>query len=425
MDEYTVAAGILHDIEELSDFTLEDLEQEIHPKVFNKIQGITKLKTFTTKRSDAIYYERIRNLLVTAVNDPSVVVIRLAEKLHNLQTIKALPRKDQIKIAEKALHIYAPLAEQIGMQKLKRELDNHAFKVIDPKTYENISSFYSDKLASEQDLVDKFTKELQKIADKVGISDAVVYGRQKHVYSIYRKWKSPKYKNKPLSKFLEDLHDHIAFTILTNTQEECYAVLSELHASYDFLPEELDDYIKNPKPNGYRAIQTTILIRPDLKAEVQIKTKQMHEYNEYGPASHIFYKLYGSKKRPSDVRIKHMKALMQWRQNALDNPETEINEALESPHIYVLTPKGDIKELPKDSTPIDFAYKVHTTLGDRLKRAYVNDKLVPLTYKLKTGDVCRIEAFANKNTVNPDWLRIAKTAFARNCIRKALSKTRP
>lgn len=422
VDEYTISAGLLHDVIHETDLTIPDIADDFDQNVVNIISGISKIKTYTTKQSEKVYAENLRNLFLATTQDPRVVLIRLAEKLHNIQTVHCLPIEKQRIIAQKAIDIYAPLADLLGVQKYKRGLEDNAFLILLPTEYTAISSFFEAHIGEHNTIVETTVRTITNLLTKVEINHNV-FGRIKNYYSTYKKYFLKKYNSLSFEDYLVDLHDKVAFTILCTDTSDCYRALSAIHRTYAYSENEYTDYIDKPKINGYRGIHTTINIGTGLTCEVHIKTHDMHEYNEYGPPSHAYYKLEGREKsaytKTPEEKIAQIKELIRWKDMSLTQPKTVLSSF--QSHIYVFTPKADVIELPKGATPIDFAYRIHTKIGNNMRGAYVNGKFVSINHTLKNGDVCEILTHNGKRKPSPDWLRIAKTASARSQIRKALS----
>jgi GTP pyrophosphokinase len=356
--------------------------------------------------------------LATA-KDVRVVLIRLAEKLHNLKTIESLPPDKQKIVISKVFDIYAPLAERLGVHHFKWQLEDWAFKFQNHKEHTRIQIYLAETREEREKYIQKVSQALSSELQKVGIK-AEVFGRPKHFYSIYKK--SLKYQKEGESAGLEKILDKLAAMILVATTDDCYKVLGIVHQKFHPLDREFDDYIAHPKPNGYRAIHTTVFCPDGKILEIQIKTHKMHEYNELGPASHSYYKEVGKREvRPTD-ELAWLKNLTEWQQDL--KSEKEFEKALKidvfGDRVFVLTPKGSVLDLPKGATPIDFAYAVHTELGHSCVGAKVNGKLSPLNCQLQTNEVVEILTAKNKKLPSSDWLKFVKTQSARSQIRKAL-----
>jgi len=422
MDEKTIAAALLHDVLEHTDITKKDLENEFGLTVAELVDGVTVIKKVRTKSGQYRQVDNLRKLLLATAKDVRVVLIRLAEKLHNLKTIDSLPKQKQKVVISKVFDIYAPLAERLGVYHFKWQLEDLAFKFQNHQEHTRIQNYLAETREERERYIKKVVKKLSGELKKVGIN-AEVYGRPKHFYSIYRKLMRYRREGKPSS--LERILDKLALMILVDTTDECYQVLGVVHQLFHPLDREFDDYIAHPKPNGYRSLHTTILGPEGRIVEVQIKTFKMHEYNEFGPAAHIHYKEVGKGEVLPTDRLTWLRSLVKWQEDL--KSEAEFEKALKidvfGDRVFVLTPKGDVLDLPKGATPVDFAYAIHTELGDSCIGAKIDGKLAPLDYKLKTNQVVEILTSKTKKLPSPDWLNFVKTQAARSKIRKSL-KTR-
>lgn len=419
MDEKTLAAALLHDVLEKTDLTKKDLEKEFGKTVAELVDGVTVIKKVKTKTGEKYEVENLRKLLLATAKDVRVVLIRLAEKLHNLQTIDSLPKEKQKIVISKVFDIYAPLAERLGVHHFKWQLEDWAFKFQNHKEHTRIQNYLAETLEEREGYIKKVVKKLSEELKKVG-TDAEVYGRLKHFYSMYKKLLKYQKEGEPAD--LEKILDKLAIMILVGTVDECYKTLGIVHQLFRPLDREFDDYIAHPKPNGYRAIHTTVLGPEGKVVEVQIKTHKMHEYNEFGPASHTYYKEVGKREVLPTNRLSWLKSLVEWQEEV--KSEKGFEKALKidvfGDRVFVFTPKGDVLDLPKGATPVDFAYAVHTELGDSCVGAKVDGKLAPLNCQLQTNQVVEILTSKNKKQPSSDWLKSAKTQAARSKIRKSL-----
>ncbi|NCS32313.1 bifunctional (p)ppGpp synthetase/guanosine-3',5'-bis(diphosphate) 3'-pyrophosphohydrolase [bacterium] len=425
VDEHTIAAGLLHDIIHETDLSLQDIEGDFEPETLKLITDISKLKTYTTKQSELAYAQQLRNLFLATTEDIRVVLVRLAEKIHNLHSITALPQEKRLVVAQKAIDIYAPLADLLGVQKFKRELEDRAFEVLNKVEFETIKNYYDSRYGSQDSTVNAIHDDLQQTLASRNM-DFKLYGRMKAKYSTYKKFLAESEGKQTLEDFLDTIYDKIGFTILVNSTEDCYRSLSTLRREFPSARDLVKDYIINPKPNGYKAIHTYITTKNDMPCEVQIKTHIMHEFNEFGPAAHAFYKLVGRKRgsllETPEEKITQMKELLHWKEGILSDNDATTKLTTFKKHIYVFTPKADVIELPHGATSIDFAYHIHTKIGDRIRGAHVNNKFVGIDHVLENGDVCEILTRNGRQKPSRDWLRIAKTAAARSQIRKSLQE---
>lgn len=411
LDGNTIISAILHDTVEDSDITIDEIKKEFGDDIANLVDGVTKISHLTEIQDDQYQnFENVRKFLIASSEDIRIIILKLADRLHNISTIGVFPKTKRESYAKETMNIYSPLAEYLGMNAIKANLDDICFSILQQKEYNDIKSF----LDSDKDfeiLSGKFISSIKKELDNNHIHYEI-FGRKKSIYSIYKKIK---HINGYFDKsFISKLNDLIAFTILVDSIEYCYKTLGIIHTLFQYISSEFDDYIARPKPNGFKTLQTSVYTFDNRVTEIQIKTYEMHEYNEYGPASHIAYKL--SENSSSNLANKFLwiKNLVLWKNN--NNNESIID--LFKDRIYVLTPKGLVKELEVDSTPIDFAYMIHTDIGNSMIGAKVNGKMVSLDYKLKTGDVVEILVSNNKFLAHPDWIKIARMSSVRQKIRK-------
>ncbi len=435
LDPDTIAAGLLHDTLEDTPITKEQLQSQFGSEIADMVDGVTKLSSRFDQASArngadaapngdasgsalAIAHdyqsENLRKMFLAMAQDVRVVLIKLADRLHNMRTLGAKEGPAQRRIAQETMDIYVPLANRLGIWQLKWELEDLAFRYLDPDKYREISAKLKTAQAEREAQVNAIIKTLgQRLVDEA--IQAQITGRPKHIASIYRKMKR---KGVPL----EEVYDLYAVRVLVDTERDCYSVLGIVHGLWSPVPGEFDDYIARPKDNLYKSLHTAV-IGPDGKPfEVQIRTHQMHQEAEYGIAAHWRYKEQGKADPKLDEKIAWLRQILDWRRD-LDTA-TEYVDALKSDvfrdQVYVFTPKGEIVELPVGSTPIDFAYHIHSAVGDRCRGALVNGRIVPLDYQLKTGE--RVEILTHKNgTPSRDWLNpnlgYVRTARAREKIR--------
>jgi len=404
-----VIAALLHDCVEDTSTTLNDIANNFGDEVALLVSGLTEVKTKTSGiKINQTSIEIYRRFFFSSVNDVRVLIIRLVDKLHNSMTIQYLPKERQILYAKNTMQIYGPLAEYVGLHYFKKRLEDLAFQILYPEEAEKIKKIFKEREKDEIKALNLVSTEIERILKINNIKDVIVEGRIKSLYSTFSK----------IKRKGEDyqVKDRVAIRVLTNSLVECYTVLGLLHAKYRSIPEEFEDYISNPKPNGYRSIQTTIAWKSGLTVEIQIKTKAMHEFNEFGPASHIAYKM-GKGVMSGSKGMEWVKDLVRW-QKGNDNVNNYQIKVLTS-YIYVFTPKGDTIQLPKDSTALDFAYRIHTSIGDRCLGVKINGKMAKIDDKLETGDLVEV-ILGKKMNVNKNWLDIVKTPAARDHIRKLM-----
>jgi guanosine-3',5'-bis(diphosphate) 3'-pyrophosphohydrolase len=426
LDAETLAAALLHDVPEDCGISLEELGAKFDLPVVKLVDGVTKLSKLanrarTGEARSKVQAENLRKMLLATAEDLRVVLIKLADRLHNMRTLGALPAEKRRAIAQETLEIYAPLAHRLGMREVKWQLEDLAFRYLKPRDYHQIARLLAGKRAEREGFVNEASRILSQELDKAGI-EAKVYGRPKHIYSIYQKIS----KYDAQGKNFGDIHDLSALRLLVDSVSDCYKALGVIHTLWRPIPEEFDDFVANPKDNGYKALHTTVMCQGTTPLEIQIRTYDMHRVNEYGVAAHWLYKegKAGDKLRDE---IAWLQQLGDWRE------ELDSEEFLESvktdvlvDRVFVYTPKGEIKELPRGATPLDFAFRIHTDLGYRCIGAKVNGRLQPLNYALRNGDV--VEIMASKVDKGPslDWLNpelgYIKTSHARSKVRQWFAK---
>ncbi len=415
MDDDTVIAGLLHDIVEDTEVTLGEISAAFGDDVAGMVDGVTKLTRLTWDGGKIEQpAENLRKMFAALAKDIRVTIINLADRTHNMRTLQYMPPEKQKEKARETMDIYAPIASRLGISKLKVELDNLSLKYLEPDEYNRIVSEIGQKKHSREEFIDRIVNEVSKKVEASGIS-AEIYGRVKHYFSIYRKMKLQ-------NKTLDEIYDLFAVRAIVNTVQDCYAVLGLVHEIYTPLPGRFKDYIAMPKPNHYQSIHTTVIGKEGMPFEIQIRTYEMHHTAEYGIAAHWKYKESGSGTglTKEEERLSWLRQILEW-QNELSD-DTEFLNSLKSEltllteDVYVFTPNGDVKALPKGSTPVDFAYMVHSAVGNRMVGARVNGKLVPIGYELNSGD--RVEIITSQNSRGPsrDWLNIVASAQARTKI---------
>jgi GTP pyrophosphokinase len=413
MDAETLAAALLHDVPEDTDMTLLDIEKRFGREVTRLVDGVTKLSKFGSARSmEEQQAENIRKMFMAMAEDVRVVVIKLADRLHNMRTLQFLPEDKQARIARQTMEIYAPLAHRLGMWQIKWELEDLSFKYLEPETYRKLAELLTDRRRARETFINKSIGILHKELGKVGI-EAEISGRPKHLYSIYKKMER---KGAEFSE-IYDLH---AIRLLVHDVKDCYAALGVVHSIWRPIPGQFDDYIAMPKANMYQSLHTAV-IGPDAKPlEVQIRTYQMHEVAEAGIAAHWRYKEGSRGDRRYDEKLAWVRQLIEWQREVAD--ATEFVEGLKldlfQDQVFVFTPKGDVKDLPAGAGPLDFAYRIHTDVGHRTIGAKVNNRLVPLDYKLRNGDIVEIITTKAAHGPSRDWLNIVRTNQAREKIRQ-------
>lgn len=423
VDQNTLAAALLHDVLEHTNLSKKDLANEFNQEVASLVDGVSTSQRIKTKAGGEKQVDNFRKLLIATAKDFRVILIRLSEELYNLMHLESLPQSERLPTTQKAFSIYAPLAGKLGLYYFKWQIEDWAFKYQNHDAHTKIQQFLNQTLTEREKYIKETVRIIKKQQQKHHLL-AQVFGRAKHIYSIYQKILRYQKENKASGLSPEKILDQLAFTILVDSEDQCYLTLGAIHQLWQHLPQQFDDYIAHPKPNGYRALQTTIFGPRGKLIEIQIKTYQMHEYNEYGPAFHLFYKEQNRKfARPGQEKINWLKNVIFW-QKAQDQEEfmKNLKDDILGDRILVFTPKGDLIDLPEDASPLDFAYSVHTNLGDSCIGVKVNEKMAPLDYKLQNGEVCEIIISKKPNGPSADWLRIVKTPYAKGRIKKWLKE---
>jgi len=425
-DATALAAALLHDVPEDCGIPVSEIEAEFGAEVAKLVDGTTKLgKLSRAGRSVAaseLQVENLRKMLVAMAEDLRVVFIKLADRLHNMATLDALDTEKRHNIAQETLEIYAPLAHRLGIWELKWQLEDLSFRHLKPKQYREIARLIAARRVQRENFLAGITKILEKEFSKLGLK-AEVSARPKHIYSIYQKME----KYAAQGKDFDDIHDLLALRVLVDAVPDCYAAVGVIHSLWRPLPEEFNDFIANPKPNGYQSLHTVVMYGA-TPLEIQIRTHEMHHIAEYGVAAHWRYK--GGEKEDIhyEERIGWLRQLVEWHREFSGAEEflESIKTDIFIDQVFVFTPKGEIKDLPKGSTPLDFAYRVHTELGHRCIGAKVNGRLVPFSYQLKNGDVVDIKSAKGEKGPSRDWLNpqlgYIRTSHARGKVRQWFKK---
>ncbi len=416
MDAQTITAGLLHDTLEDTKTTEEEIKKEFGDDILFLIKGVTKLGTLKYRGQER-HIESLRKFFIAIANDLRVVIIKFADRLHNLRTLQFIREEKRHRIALESIDVYAPLANRLGMGKLKGEIEDAAFPYAYPEEYKKIEELIKEKKEFYEKILKEVNQELRKELQKNKINVVETDYRIKHKYSLYKK----------LLKYdmdIEKVYDIVALRVVVNTVEECYKVLGIVHSIWNPLPGRIKDYIAVPKPNGYRSIHTTVFTGQGGVAEIQIRTKEMHFEAAYGVAAHFTYKEQNDKKNTAyKDKFKWLEELKELNYNP-DDPKNFIEHLkmdLFNDRIFVFTPKGDVIDMPENSCPIDFAYSVHSDIGDHTFGAKVNGKMVQLFTKLKNGDM--VEIITKKDSKPSDkWLEFVKTSIAKKHIKSYLEK---
>ena len=422
LDDATICAALMHDLAEDTDVTIDDIAREFSHEIAELVNGVTKLGKINYVSAEEQQVENYRKMFLAMGKDIRVILIKLSDRLHNMRTLKFLSRDRQIANAKETLELYAPLANRLGVYSLKWELEDLSFKYLYPEDYREIVEGINKKREERLKFIDAITDEIRLQLKKEHIV-AEITGRAKHLYSIYRKMQRD-------GKTLDQIYDLFALRILVNSVKDCYAALGVVHELYTPMPGRFKDYIAVPKPNMYQSLHTTLIGPNGTPFEVQIRTYNMHRIAEFGIAAHWAYKeqsfLKGKKEnvKVSEDKLAWLRESLEWQKDMQDPQEflTTLKTELFEDEVYVFTPKGEIKTLPKDSTPIDFAYNIHAEIGNKMTGCKINSKMMPIITKLNNGDI--VEIITNDNSKGPsrDWLKFVKSTSAKTKIMQWFKK---
>ncbi len=418
MDMPSIIAAILHDVVEDTDTTSKDIEAEFGGEIAYLVDGVTKLKHIPTSTKEELQAENLRKMFLSMASDIRVILIKLVDRLHNMRTLQYVNTDSQITKAKETLEIYTPLAHRLGMTKIKWELEDLCFKYLEPETYEELSKSIKQKREQQEAYIQGILETVREKTSELGIN-AFLDGRPKHLYSVHKKMVRQ-------NKTLDQIYDLIAIRVIVDTVPDCYAVLGIIHELYKPMPGRFKDYISMPKPNMYQSLHTTLIGPDGMPFEAQIRTWEMHKIAEIGIAAHWKYKE-GSKSDESvDQKLEWVRHLLDIQKDLGDASQfvETFKMDLFTDEVFVFTPKGDVKNLPAGSTPIDFAYSVHSAVGNRMIGAKVNGEIKPLNYKLKNGDIVEIITTREVHGPSRDWLSIVKSSEAKSKIRQWFKKER-
>lgn len=409
MDSATIIAGLLHDTIEDTSVTYEDIEKKFGKEIAELVDGVTKLKKLNYKSKAEKQAENIRKMVLAMAKDIRVIIVKLADRLHNMRTLEYMTEAKKIEKATETLEIYAPIADRLGMSRVKWELEDLSLRYLDPDEYYKLVDMVNKRRKEREELINSIIDTLKVNLERVGIK-CEINGRPKNFYSIYKKMKVK-------GKVFDEIYDLSAVRILTNDIKDCYGALGVVHTLWKPIPGRFKDYIAMPKPNNYQSLHTTVIDNNGETFEVQIRTYQMHQTAEYGIAAHWKYKTGQTKTTSFDENLTWLRQLMEW-QKDLNDPN-DFMDTLKvdffADEVFVFSPKGDVINLPEGSTPIDFAYRIHTQVGNTCVGAKVNGRIVPLSYKLSSGNI--VDIITNSNSgPSLDWLNIVKSNQAKKKI---------
>lgn len=421
LDPLTIAAALLHDVAEDTGVTLDEVRTRFGPEIAALVDGVTKLGKIEWKSREERQAENLRKMFLAMANDIRIVLIKLADRLHNMGTIQYLPAWKQQRTAQETLEIYAPLAERLGISQIQRALEDLVFQVLEPDAYQDLTSQLVQAEATRAQFLDQFAATIHRELTRAGVKVARerISSRPKHVYSIWRKMQRPKYAGQPLAR----IYDRLGVRVILDDVKDCYAALGIVHALWKPIPGEFDDYIANPKTSGYQSLHTAVVYEGE-SLEIQIRTLQMHQEAEHGIAAHWKYKVGAPAEGAFDQKLSWLRQLLDWHADLQDAREfvQSVKLDLFQNEVFVFTPKGDVIDLPAEATPVDFAFRIHTDVGYRTVGAKVNGRLVPLSYKLRSGDIVEIVTSKTPSGPSRDWVAFAATSAARTKIKQWFKK---
>ncbi len=416
LDSATIAAAFLHDVIEDTPISEGDIKKEFGDEVLELVNGVTKLEKIEFHSKEEEQAENFRKLFVAMAKDIRVIIIKLADRLHNMRSLNFLSVERQQRMARETLEVYAPIASRLGISQVKCELEDLCLKYLEPDVYEFLSTAVEERIKEGGDLIEHVVNEVRDMLKDSNVSGEV-FGRRKHLYSIYRKMKTR-------GKTFDQIYDVVAIRVIVNSVDECYEIFGKIHFKWKPVPGRIKDYIATPKANLYRSLHTTVVTNFGKVFEIQIRTYEMNHAAEYGIAAHWKYKENKEQAEEFDTRLTWIREVMEWQGGLKDSKEflNSLKGDLYSSEVLVFTPKGDVKSLPKDATPIDFAYSIHSAIGNKCVGAKVNGKMVPLNTTLQVGDVVEVVTSSNSKGPSWDWLKIVKSSSVRVKIRQFFKK---
>lgn len=411
-----IIAGLLHDVPEDTDYTLQDIKENFGDDVYSIVKGITKLSHIKYRGMER-YVENLRKMFVAMAQDIRVILVKFADRLHNLQTLYALPANKQKRIALESLEIYAPIANRLGIGELQARLEDAAFKYAMPEEFTWVEQLIKQKLSTKKKTLDSMIKKIKTRLDQEKIKYNDIFGRTKHYFSLYRKLQR-------FNRDIKQIYDLVAIRIIVENIADCYAVLGIIHNLWKPVKGRIKDYIAQPKPNGYQSLHTAVFGDNQEIVELQIRTQKMNDQAEYGIASHWSYKESATGEKPKK-EVSWVSDLAKWIKEVKDDEKflEGIKIDVFQNRIFVFTPQGDVIDLPDGATPVDFAFHIHSDIGNKCQRAMVNNTQVSLDTRLKNGDVVQIITDKNRKGPNPEWLKFVKTRMARQRIMQHKNKS--